>query len=194
MVAGSDIHALDGPLPQAQLVQEALEGDSEAFVKLYEAYVTRVYRFVFFRVSDRQTAEDLTSQTFLKAWDHLEQCQARDVPFGAWLFRIARNTVIDYYRSRRHTSPLDIDPAAQDGLSDALDELEKREETEGVRRALQGLTDEQREVLTLKFIDGLTTNEAAQVMGKRPGAIRALQMRGLQSLAAILTGKDYPGA
>ena len=193
MVEGTFIRAANEPLPETQLVQQALEGDSEAFAKLYEAYVTRIYRFVYFRVSDRQTAEDLTSQAFLKAWDHLDQYRAHDAPFGAWLFRIARNSVIDYYRSRRPTTPLEIDPAAHNRLSDALDELDQWEEAERVRRALQGLTGEQREVLTLKFVDGLTTDEAAQVMGKRPGAVRALQMRGLQSLAAILTATESVG-
>lgn len=180
-------HTLE-PLPQeAGLVQRAISGDSEAFATLYTAYVDRVYRFIFFRVGEARLAEDLTSQSFLKAWEHLGRYQIRGLPFGAWLFRIARNTVIDHYRVSKETVSLEASLAAQpDPLGKVDENVEGHLEVEQLRIALRRLTEDQQQVLTLKFIEGLSTKEISQVTGKREGAIRALQMRGLQALAHIL--------
>lgn len=176
---------------EAQLIQKAVAGDADAFAGLYDAYVDEVYRFVLHRVNDEQTAEDITSQVFLKAWDNLGRYKARGLPFGAWLFQIARNTVIDHYRTRKETIPFDADVLTQpDPAANVAKQVEKRLEGEWLHSILVRLTDEQREVLTLKFINGLKTEEVAKVMGKRQGAIRALQMRALQALADIIGG-DY---
>lgn len=168
---------------EAPLVRRAIQGDPESFAQLYLIYCDRIHRFVLFRVGDEQIAEDLTSQTFLKAWEKLGNYQMRGLPFGAWLFRIARNIVFDHYRNFRETVELEAglemkaDPAAN-----VVEVAEKHLEADLVQAALRRLTDDQRRVLTLKFNDGLSTTEVAQVMGKRCGAVRALQMRGLQSL------------
>jgi RNA polymerase sigma-70 factor, ECF subfamily len=172
---------------ELELIQRAVSGDPDAFAALYDFYVEQIYRFVLFRVGDEQTAEDLTSQVFLKAWDNLSSYQIRGLLFRAWLFRIARNSVIDYYRTYKETIPLEPnaltkpDPAAEVG-----DQVEQQLQAEELRLALQQLTEDQRQVLTLRFIEGLSTEEVASVLGKRQGAIRALQMRGLQALAEII--------
>ena len=172
------------------IVKKAISGDAEAFASLYDAYVDDVYRFVFHRVGHEQTAEDLTSQVFLKAWDNLGRYKVRGLPFGAWLFQIARNSVIDYYRTHKEILPLEPNAATEpDPSMNVAREVEKRLEGEWVRTILYKLTQEQREVLILKFINGLKTKEIAQVMGKGQGAIRALQMRALHALADII-GKD----
>lgn len=97
----------DPPLPEeGRLVSEAQSGDADSFARLYDAYFERVFRYVYFRVSDDQTAEDLTSQVFLKAWENLPRYKPSG-HFLAWLYTIARNQVIDHYRTRKETVPLD---------------------------------------------------------------------------------------
>ncbi len=173
---------------EKRLVECAQTGDGEAFSALYQAYLDRVYRFFFFRVREDQTAEDLTSLVFLKAWEHLERYETRVISFGAWLFRIARNLVIDHYRTRKETSSLDT-PNAPEILDDAGG-LEQPLEAEALRSMLGRLTQDQRTVLILKYAEGLDTAEIAHVMGKREGAVRALQMRGLQALAEMIEAEN----
>lgn len=174
------------PLPdERQLVEQAKSGNAEAFAQLYDASMTRVYRYVFFRVSDQQTAEDLTSQVFLKAWEKLESYHPKG-PFLSWLYAIARNTVIDHYRTQKQTVSLeDAGPlvADHDGLEDVM---EFHFEMKSVQAAMQQLTDEQQEVLILRFIAEFDTAEIARRMDKSPGAVRALQMRALQALARVI--------
>lgn len=176
---------------ESELIRQATSGDANAFARLYDAYVDEVYRFVLHRVGNKQTAEDLTSQVFLKAWDNLGRYTMRGLPFGAWLFRIARNTVIDHYRTYKDVLPLEAEAMTKpDPKANVAKEVERRLEREWLQTVLQHLTEDQREVLTLKFINGLKTGEVAKIMGKRQGAIRALQMRALQALADLLGG-DY---
>lgn len=172
-------------------MQRAVSGDAEAFASLYQSYVDRVYRFIFFRVGESRLAEDLTSQTFLKAWESLGRYQIRGLPFAAWLFRIARNKVIDNYRVSKETVSLEAALLTQPDPHGKVDEkVEGHLEVEQLRVALRRLTEEQRQVLTLKFIEGLSTKEISQIMGKQEGAIRALQMRGLQALAQLLVAAN----
>jgi RNA polymerase sigma-70 factor, ECF subfamily len=178
------------PLPdEARLVEQARSGNAEAFGQIYDACVDRVYRFIFFRVSDVPTAEDLTSQVFLKAWQNLGLYRPEG-PILAWLYAIARNTVIDHYRTFKQTVSLDeaAPIAAQD---DRLDELvEFQFEMQSLQESLQYLTEEQQEVLILKFIAEFDTDQIARKMGKSEGAIRALQMRALQALAKVMKNDE----
>jgi RNA polymerase sigma-70 factor (ECF subfamily) len=174
------------PLPdERRLVEQAKSGDAEAFGQLYDACFDRVYRFIFFRVSDVPTAEDLTSQVFLKAWQNLGRYRPNG-PILAWLYVIARNTVIDHYRTFKQT--VSLDEAAPLVAQDAkLDEMvEFQSEMKSLQESLQYLTEEQQEVLILKFIAEFDTDQIARRMGKSEGAIRALQMRALQALSKVM--------
>lgn len=177
---------LDAEAEQA-LVRRAVDGDERAFAALYDHYLDKIYRFMAYRVADDATAEDLTSEVFLRAWDNLDGYKPGGPPFGAWLFRIARNLAIDHARTRKDATPLE---AVADMLPDAdpgpAEQAACQLEAQRLRRALNQLTDLQRDVLSLKFIQGMETREVARVLGKRPGAVRALQMRGLQALAEVL--------
>ena len=170
---------------ERRLVDRAQSGDGEAFAQLYEAYLDRVYRFIFFRVTDAQIAEDLTSEVFLKAWENLSRYHPHG-PFLAWLYAIARNTVIDSYRTKKPTVSLEeaAPIAAQDDKLD--DQMQFQFEMQAVQAAMQHLTQEQQEVITLKFIAEYDTTQIAEHMGKSEGAIRALQMRALQALARVI--------
>ncbi len=170
---------------ERQLVEQAKAGDAQAFGRLYDAAVDRVYRFLFFRVNDVQTAEDLTSLVFLKAWENLHRYQPRG-PFLAWLYSIARNTVIDHYRTSKQT--VSLEEAAPLAAPNAKPEetVDLHFELRSLQAAMQHLTAEQREVLTLKFIAEYDTAQIARQMRKSEGAIRALQMRALQALARVM--------
>ncbi len=174
---------------EADLVRRAAAGEAQAFARLYDAHIDDLYRFIFYRVSHQQTAEDLTSQLFIKAWDNLGRYESRGVRFSAWLYQIARNMVIDHYRTRKETVALEpIATMKPDPSANVSKQIERKLEGEWVRGMLEHLTEDQREVLTLKFINGLSTKEVATVMKKKQGAIRALQMRGLQALAKLMEG------
>lgn len=173
------------------LVQQARQGDPNAFGLLYDQYIDRIYRFVYYRVSDAPLAEDLTSRIFLKAWENLSNYRDRGLSFGTWLFSIARNAVIDHYRTAKNEQALEDAGALMDFSADPEEVLTESLRAERLASALQTLTDEQREVLVLKFIEGYSTEEVAELMEKKPGAIRALQMRGLQALERVLS-EDEP--
>lgn len=174
-----------GQVSETKLIQRAQKGDQAAFGELYDRYVDRVYRMVSLRVSDEMVAEDLTSEVFMKAWDNLKGYRHQGYSFGAWLFRIARNAITDHYRTDRPAAPLEL----VEGTSDQAD-VEKQvrlaELSESLKSRLEALTLEQRSVLELKFLMGMSTGEVAAALGKKKGAVRALQMRALQSMAQTM--------
>ena len=165
---------------EADLIHKARAGDSGAYGQLYDTHVEKIYRYIFFRVADVQTAEDLTSGVFLKAWESIGRYRP-GAPFLAWLYTIARNTVIDHYRTHKPQVRLESVVIRQD--SGLEERLERHGDAAELRLAMQHLTDEQQEVLRLRFIEELDTEEIASRMDKTPGAIRALQMRALQAAA-----------
>jgi RNA polymerase sigma-70 factor, ECF subfamily len=180
-----------GPLPdEAQLVQLARSGDADAFARLYDAYVDRVYRYVYFRVTDDETAEDLTSQVFLKAWENLGRYRPGG-PFLAWLYTIAHNAVIDHYRTRKSAVPLEEVASLVVEKDDLEDRVEFQFDLEAIRGGLQQLTADQQQVLLLRFIAQMSTEEVARAMGKREGAIRALQMRALHTLKKYMEKEKF---
>jgi RNA polymerase sigma-70 factor (ECF subfamily) len=181
----------DSSLPdEADLVRQAKSGDSEAFAELYDACVERVYRYIYFRVTDDIAAEDLTSQVFLKAWENLDRYQVGSSPILAWFYTIARHLVIDFYRTQKGSVPLDeVNALPAKGQSPA-EEVELRFSLQAMRDGLQALTDDQQQVLILKYIAGLPNQNIAKMMNKREGAVRALQMRALQTLSKYMEEKE----
>lgn len=176
--------SLDPMADEVVLVRRSQTGDQDAFACLYNAYLERIYRYVYFRVDDQQLAEDITSQVFLKAWEKLHSYQTDSSPFIAWIYRIAHNTVVDNYRTRKISVSLENVKPKEISHIDGIDEkLDLQIESQQLREALQELTEDQQQVLILKFVAQRSTEEIAQQLGKQPGAIRALQMRALQGLA-----------
>ena len=169
-----------------RLVDEARAGDRVAFARLFDHFHEPVYRFVLSRVQLPSDAEDLTQAIFVKVLEALPRYESRGVPFGGWLFRLARNTVIDFVRTRRDHTALEVAAGRPGGDAGPADVAAAREAIEALRVALDSLTDEQRDVIALRFFAGLSAREAAQAMGKQEGTIRGLQFRALAALRRAL--------
>jgi len=165
-----------------RLVDEARAGDAWAFGRLFDHYHLQVYRFVASRVRRPSDAEDLTQLVFVKALEALPRYESRGIPFGGWLFRLARNAVIDHVRTSHEHADLaqSVEQAGDDAGPDELAAI--RQDIEAVRRALATLTDDQRDAIALRFFAGLSAREAAVAMGKQEGTIRGLQFRAIATL------------
>lgn len=176
-------------IDESGLIKEAQDGDAEAFGQLYEHYAPRVFRYLFANLDDRLDAEDLTEEVFLKVWGALPGYRQRGIPFGGFVFRVARNTLIDHYRRSHRRGPrLSLSEEQVDqGQPDPAERMTTKLERAQVRRLLSGLNDDQRTVLSLRFLAGLTPDETARAMGKSPGAVRVLQHRALNAVRKLLT-------
>ncbi|SDL59608.1 sigma-70 family RNA polymerase sigma factor [Lentzea albidocapillata] len=186
MTGGQHDNAIDEPW---QLVKAAQEGDTGAFGVLYDKYVDMVFRYVLFRVGgDRAFAEDVTSETFLRALRSIGSVsyQGRDV--GAWFVTIARNIVFDHVKSSRYR--LEVTTAELQDNREETSGPEQEVMTEATNaellRCVSQLGDDQRECITLRFIEGKTVSEVAQLMDRNEGAVKALQHRAVRRLAQIL--------
>jgi RNA polymerase sigma-70 factor (ECF subfamily) len=176
-----------------RLVVEARDGDTWAFGVIFDQYHDSVYRFIASRVHRPADAEDLTQHVFVKALEALPRYEARGVPFGGWLFRLARNAVIDHVRTRHEHAELDTVVGWAHGDSGPDEIAVVRQELDAVGAALASLTDEQREAIELRFFAGLSAREAAEAMGRQEGTVRGLQFRAIAALRREL-GIDPAGA
>ncbi len=169
-----------------KLVRKAQEGDTEAFEKVYDFYFTQVYRYTAFRAPE-EVAEDLVADIFMKAWEKLHTYKAqRGVPFGAWLFRIARHTVIDAYRSFRGFSEVPEELYDPDVLNRADTKVKRDDMLKMVNDSLNKLPTRYREVLLLAYMADLPHSEIARVLHLTEGAVRILKFRALKKLETLL--------
>ncbi len=177
-----------------RLVARSKLGDVDAFGALFDRYHGPVYRYIASRVARPTDAEDLTQTVFVKALEALPRYESRGVPFGGWLFRLARNTLIDFVRTRHDHAGLDAiaERTADDVAPDTL--VATRQDLAEVRTALAKLTDEQREAIALRFFAGLSAREAAVAMGKQEGTVRGLQFRAIAALRRQLAIEDADDA
>lgn len=164
------------------LVKRAQAGDQAAIGAIYDRLAGRVYRFALFRVGNRADAEDLMQRTFLKMIESLPRYQPRGIPFEAWFFRLARNSVIDHLRSRRQHQPLETLAGIDSHLPGPNESTELVMEFERLEEALKKLTPVQQEVIGYRFVAGLSARDIGLIIGKREGSVRALQFRALQAL------------
>jgi RNA polymerase sigma-70 factor, ECF subfamily len=175
---------------EAELVERASKHDQSAFAELYNTYVDRIYKYVHYKVGNAADAEDLCEQVFLKAWEAIGRYKWCGYPFSSWLYKLAHNLVVDHYRTRRDPMPLNdllytpLEPA------DPENALRTTVEAEEINQAVAQLTGEQRHVIQLKFVEGYSNFEIAEMMNKKEGAIRALQYRALRSLQGILQSEE----
>lgn len=165
-----------------RLVAAAQAGDPDAFGCLFDHYYELVYRYVVSRVGRPSDAEDLTQLVFVKALEALPRYEQRGVPFGGWLFRLARNAVIDHVRTRRDHADIELITCRADASRGPDDLAVLRQELDAVGCALGRLTEEQRETIELRFFAGLSSREVAEAMGKQEGTVRGLQFRAIAAL------------
>jgi RNA polymerase sigma-70 factor, ECF subfamily len=166
------------------------EENENKLISLYDEYYHKVARYAFVRIGDKNEAEDIASEVFLRALDSLKTYQERGLPMQAWLFKIAHNLVVDHFRKKHKTVSLrdveikdDTDPVAT---------AEINIEMIRVNQAMQSLTEEQREVVRLRFFGGLTSREVGEVLNKGDGAVREMQSAALEKLRHLLSETRIP--
>jgi RNA polymerase sigma-70 factor, ECF subfamily len=190
----TSIEAADDPHVVALVNRVVSSRDANAFGELYDLFVERVYRYLYFRAGSHPEAEDLTEQVFLKAWEAIGRYRWQGRPFLAWLYRLAHNAHIDHVRSQKPTTSLNNDdrPIELPSAAAAV-ELTRALDADLLGRALGELTPDQQQVIVMKFLEGLDNEQIAENLHKREGAIRALQMRALMSLRRVLEHQGEHG-
>lgn len=174
------------------LVAAAQGGETEAFGRLYDHFFLPIYRYTAFRAPE-EIVEDLVADIFVKAWEKLHTYKVRkDVPFGAWLFRIARYTVIDAYRSQRDFEEISEEVADPDEWNRADKAVHQKEVLRIVRKALFGLPKRYRDVLLLSYVAELSHREVARAMRATEVGVRVMKMRALRKLQALLPPEFRP--
>lgn len=167
-----------------ELIGRAQKGEVEAFGKVYDLLVDRIYRFVLFKTGDVMVAQDITSETFMRGWRHLNKVEHRN--FRAYLFKIARNLVVDHYQQRKRTVRL----PEGDWLADPKVNVErgfiKKQAIEELYKALSKLPKNYLEVVSLRFLEGLSVKETAAIIGKSSSAVRVIQHRAIKKLKGYL--------
>jgi RNA polymerase sigma-70 factor (ECF subfamily) len=165
--------------------------DPEAFGEIYDMYVSRIYRFIYFKVPSAEVAEDLTSECFLKAWQYLKE--KRDVPhLQALLYSVARSVTVDWYRSTAcERGDIGLDEAVQSDLAGTgserfLKDVESRIDAAAIVEKMRRLKDEYREVMVMKHLDGMSNREIAAALGKSPSHIRVIAHRAAKAIGDAL--------
>ncbi len=164
--------------------------DQQAFTELYDSYVAKIYRFIYFKVSSVEAAQDLTSEVFLKVWQYFtEGKQVKHLQ--AFIYQVARNLVIDHYRQKANQQTISTD---DEGVAELPDTtvgvditLQLSSDVEKLEEALRQLKDEYREVIVLRYLDGLSTGEVASILDKSKGNVRVLTHRAIEALREVMS-------
>ena len=171
---------------EATLVQRAMGHDPEAFGRLYDILIDRVYRHIYYRVGNEQDAEDLTQQVFLKAWQAIDRYKKTASPFIAWLMTISHNLVVDFYRTRKDRAYLEAEILADGPASNPEQAAEASLEQQRLQRAILKLSSDEQQVIIMRFIEGFEFSEIASVLNKKEGNVRVILHRALVKLRTIL--------
>lgn len=171
-----------------QALAQLARHDATAFGELYERHVTAIYRYVYYRVSSAEDAEDLTARVFMRAYKHVKNYNDRGVPFTAWLYRIAHNVVANYHRDNSRHPSIPLDDAELHGAhhDDADLRIDSERDRERLLRAIRQLTEDRQQLVVLKFVQQLQNAEIGQIMNRSEGAVKSLYHRTLLQLREIL--------
>lgn len=166
---------------QEQIIRECQKGNLDEFTELYEQYFEKIYRFIYYKTHHQQTAEDLTSQVFIKTLENIGRFNPGQGLFSSWLYRIARNKVIDYYRTEK--KEFDITGFWDLKTGEKIDyDLENKEKLDEVRRYLDKLKPAQREIMVMRIWDGLSYQEIAEILNKKEANCKMIFSRTMKKL------------
>lgn len=178
-------------LKEKNILSRLRKKDSDVFMKVYDLYVNDIYRFIYFKTGNKEDANDLTSITFLKAWNHIQNNSLKDNnTLRALFYRIARNAVIDFYRTKKESFSIDNEDNNSRELADEKEDitgdLDISLDFEKVEGKLSELKDEYREVIILRYVNELELHEIAKIIDKSKGNVRVLVFRALKALKTLM--------
>ncbi len=178
---------MSGSTDDATLVARAQQGDRAAVAEIYERHHPAIYRYVFYRVGDTLTAEDLTGAVSVRVVENIDRFVYRGRPLLTWLYTIARNVVVDHHRRTGGAAAVPLDERLVTGEGDVERAAERALTQQRLAAALSHLTEDQRKVILLKFIEEMSNEEVAETLGKTIGAVKSLQHRALAALQRVLS-------
>ncbi len=171
---------------EKQYIKEAKKGDKDAFGALYDHYLPQIYRFILFKVSRKAEAEDLCHEVFLNAWQNMPSYKYKGFPFSSWLYQIARNAVIDFYRTSKNNIQIElVDENNIQLVQSSQKELDTALEMEAVRKCLSKLRPDYQDLIIMRFIEEMPNSEIASALDKSEGAVRLMQHRAIKELKEI---------
>jgi RNA polymerase sigma-70 factor (ECF subfamily) len=176
------------------ILERAQRGDADAFEQIYDFYVAKIYRFVFLKTGNKENAEDLTSESFIRFWSYIHKESIRGESVEPIIYKIARNLIIDFYR-KKEIIAIEIDEVIANRISDEqqdyINRMINREEVREMMSALKELKDEYQEVIILRFVEELEIEEIAEITGKTNGSVRVLSHRALKALEKVMQLKEH---
>jgi len=171
---------------EKQFIEEAKAGNQEAFGVIYNHYIAQIYRFVLFKVSGKQIAEDLTHEAFLSAWQNIKNYKQKEFPISSWLYQIARNKVIDYYRTNKKNISIDTEEFDESSLgSEEQKGLDTPMSIAKIKSLIKFLKPEYQDVIIMRYVEDLDHKEIAKAINKSEGAVRLLQHRAIKNLKEL---------
>jgi RNA polymerase sigma-70 factor (ECF subfamily) len=178
------------PNEESALLSRAREYDQAAIAAIYDRYSLRIYKYIYHRVGNASLAEDLTATVFLRMLEAIRSSRAWQTSFSGWLYRIAHNLVVDYFRTGQAERDVPLEDRPIPTAEHPGDVAERLLTAQRLRAAISQLTEEQSLVITLKFMEGLSNAEVARLLGKSEGAIKSLQFRALAALRRLIGGEE----
>ena len=176
---------------EEKLIKDAIRGSSSAFGSLYDHYQPMIYRFVLVKTGSHEESEDITHQVFLSAWQKVRTYKHRGHPFSSWLYQIARNQIVDFYRAKKSDFSIDaVDPEYFAAPASVSADLAAKLEIEKVRRAIEQLKPDYQDVIIMRFVEDISLRETAAIMGKTEGAVKLIQHRAVKELQKMFGMKE----
>lgn len=170
-------------LPTRVLVIRAKNGNTHAFGELYQRFINKIYRFVYFKVSSREIAQDLSHEIFLKAWHHLHS--VNEDSFPTWIFTIARNKVIDYYRTKKPLGDLNHDIPDPSSNESILDKLHRQTQADQIKAKIKFLKPASQDIILLRIMQELSVKEVSTILSISPANVRVRTHRAISQLKAL---------